>query len=97
MSKREILSTNLPENIPPYTPMSSLGHELGVLFGFLLACFVVMAVYIVLWRSEYTMLFVSCLLTTVPSSFLFICVLFDFLDVLDQPCSAYFLSAGSVS
>ncbi|KAK1139731.1 hypothetical protein N8T08_011195, partial [Aspergillus melleus] len=53
-SKREIASTNLPDNIPPYTPMSSLGHELGILFGFLVACFVVMAVYIVVWRGMFT-------------------------------------------
>lgn len=52
-SKREI-STNLPENIPPYTPMSSLGHELGILFGFVVACFVVMAIYIFLWRGVHS-------------------------------------------
>ncbi|PWY72251.1 hypothetical protein BO94DRAFT_589828 [Aspergillus sclerotioniger CBS 115572] len=40
-----------PHNIPPYTPMTSLGHELGVLFGFLSACFVVMAVYVYFWRA----------------------------------------------
>ncbi|PYI06799.1 hypothetical protein BO78DRAFT_418447 [Aspergillus sclerotiicarbonarius CBS 121057] len=43
--------TDTPSNIPPYTPMTSLGHELGVLFGFLSACFVVMAVYVYFWRA----------------------------------------------
>ncbi|RAH49836.1 uncharacterized protein BO95DRAFT_246067 [Aspergillus brunneoviolaceus CBS 621.78] len=38
-------------NIPPYTPMKSLGHELGILFGFLVACFVVMAVYVHFWNA----------------------------------------------
>ncbi|KAA8648223.1 uncharacterized protein ATNIH1004_004106 [Aspergillus tanneri] len=47
---------HLPKNIPPYTPMSSLGHELGILFGFLAACFVVIAVYIVLWREGKTVI-----------------------------------------
>ncbi|PWY88981.1 hypothetical protein BO70DRAFT_359284 [Aspergillus heteromorphus CBS 117.55] len=31
--------------------MSSLGHELGTLFGFLSACFVVMGVYVYFWRA----------------------------------------------
>ncbi|KAE8146351.1 hypothetical protein BDV25DRAFT_143798 [Aspergillus avenaceus] len=42
---------DIPKNIPPYTPMSSLGHELGILFGFLAACFIVMGLYVMLWRS----------------------------------------------
>ncbi|RAL04772.1 uncharacterized protein BO80DRAFT_441623 [Aspergillus ibericus CBS 121593] len=46
--------TDTPSNIPPYTPMTSLGHELGVLFGFLTACFVVMAVYVYFWRAAET-------------------------------------------
>ncbi|RAK79273.1 uncharacterized protein BO72DRAFT_446555 [Aspergillus fijiensis CBS 313.89] len=41
-------------NIPPYTPMKSLGHELGILFGFLVACFVVMAVYVHFWNGEFS-------------------------------------------
>ncbi|OOF91678.1 hypothetical protein ASPCADRAFT_134222 [Aspergillus carbonarius ITEM 5010] len=43
--------TDTPHNIPPYTPMTSLGQELGVLFGFLSACLVVMAVYVYFWRA----------------------------------------------
>ena len=43
--------TDTPHNIPPYTPMTSLGQELGVLFGFLSACLVVMAVYVYFWRG----------------------------------------------
>ncbi|RMJ21750.1 hypothetical protein PHISP_07380 [Aspergillus sp. HF37] len=35
---------------PPYTPMSSLGHELGILFGFFVACLFIMAVYTVIWQ-----------------------------------------------
>ncbi|KAE8352868.1 hypothetical protein BDV28DRAFT_134409, partial [Aspergillus coremiiformis] len=41
----------VPTNIPPYTPMSSLGHELGIMFAFLTACFVIMGVYIYFWRA----------------------------------------------
>ncbi|CAK42609.1 hypothetical protein AlacWU_02547 [Aspergillus niger] len=44
-------SGNTPHNIPPYTPMTSLSHELGILFGFLAACFVVMGVYVFFWRG----------------------------------------------
>lgn len=40
-----------PNNIPPYTPMPSLGHELGVMFGFIVACLLIMAVYIYFWRG----------------------------------------------
>ncbi|KAJ5770341.1 uncharacterized protein N7511_002392 [Penicillium nucicola] len=36
---------------PPYTPMPSLGHELGLMFGFLALCGVVMGVYVVVWRA----------------------------------------------
>ncbi|KAE8342628.1 hypothetical protein BDV24DRAFT_130156 [Aspergillus arachidicola] len=39
------------KNIPPYTPMSSLGHELGVMFAFLAACFVIMGLYVFFWRA----------------------------------------------
>ncbi|GKZ17906.1 hypothetical protein AbraIFM66951_006925 [Aspergillus brasiliensis] len=31
--------------------MTSLPHELGILFGFLAACFVVMGVYVIFWRA----------------------------------------------
>ncbi|KAI2943777.1 hypothetical protein CBS147322_8274 [Aspergillus niger] len=44
-------SGNTPHNIPPYTPMTSLSRELGILFGFLAACFVVMGVYVFFWRA----------------------------------------------
>lgn len=44
-------NNNNPHNIPPYTPMTSLSHELGILFGFLAACFVVMGVYVFFWRG----------------------------------------------
>jgi hypothetical protein len=37
---------------PPYTPMNSLGHELGILFGFLAACVLTVGVYYVLWNSK---------------------------------------------
>ncbi|GIJ89282.1 hypothetical protein Asppvi_008219 [Aspergillus pseudoviridinutans] len=40
-----------PNNMPPYTPMPSLGHELGVMFGFIVACLLIMAVYIYFWRA----------------------------------------------
>ncbi|KAI9930386.1 hypothetical protein ASPWEDRAFT_39245 [Aspergillus wentii DTO 134E9] len=43
--------TPFPNKLPPYTPMSSLGHELGVMFGFMAACFVIMAVYTFIWRA----------------------------------------------
>lgn len=38
------------EIYPPYTPMSSLGHELGILFGFLGAGIVIMIAYTVIWQ-----------------------------------------------
>ncbi|KAJ5782549.1 hypothetical protein N7457_004323 [Penicillium paradoxum] len=41
---------------PPYTPMPSLHHELGLLFGFLSLCIVVMGVYTALWRVSQTRL-----------------------------------------
>ncbi|KAF7587294.1 hypothetical protein BBP40_007425 [Aspergillus hancockii] len=31
--------------------MSSLGHELGILFAFLTACFVIMGIYVYFWRA----------------------------------------------
>jgi hypothetical protein len=40
-----------PNNTPPYTAMPSLGHELGVMFGFIVACLLIMAVYIYFWRG----------------------------------------------
>lgn len=40
-----------PKNVPPYTPMSSLGHELGIMFIFLAACFLIIGVYVYFWRA----------------------------------------------
>ncbi|EAW14477.1 uncharacterized protein ACLA_075150 [Aspergillus clavatus NRRL 1] len=34
-----------------FTPMKSLGHELGILFGFLVACLLTMAIYIYFWDA----------------------------------------------
>ncbi|KAL6239725.1 hypothetical protein BDW75DRAFT_236325 [Aspergillus navahoensis] len=46
-------NTNAHNNIPPEIPSSSvpIARELGILFGFLLASLVIMAVYAVIWRS----------------------------------------------
>ncbi len=38
---------------PEYTPISSLGRELGIMFAFLGACVVMMGVYSVIWRRKY--------------------------------------------
>ncbi|KAJ5952704.1 uncharacterized protein N7479_011117 [Penicillium vulpinum] len=35
---------------PPYVPMPSLRHELGLMFGFISLCIVVMGAYVTLWR-----------------------------------------------
>ncbi|KAJ5098142.1 hypothetical protein N7532_005143 [Penicillium argentinense] len=35
---------------PPYTPMSSLGRELGIMFAFIAACLVTMGIYTFVWR-----------------------------------------------
>jgi hypothetical protein len=37
---------------PPYIPMPSLGHELGLMFGFLSLSIVVIGAYVALWRGE---------------------------------------------
>ncbi|KAJ5200509.1 hypothetical protein N7491_008685 [Penicillium cf. griseofulvum] len=42
------------DEYPPYTPMPSLGHELGLMFGFLSLCIVDMVAYIALWRISQT-------------------------------------------
>lgn len=39
-------------NFPKFTPMPSLAHELGVMFGFIAACLFTMGLYFVLWQSE---------------------------------------------
>ncbi|KAJ5497272.1 hypothetical protein N7463_009259 [Penicillium fimorum] len=41
---------------PPYTPMPSLNHELGLMFGFLSLFVVAMGAYIALWRIFQTRL-----------------------------------------
>lgn len=38
-------------NYPPYTPISSLGRELGITFAFIGACLVTIAIYSVFWRG----------------------------------------------
>lgn len=35
---------------PAYTPIEDLGQELGILFGFFVACLFVMAVYTIVWQ-----------------------------------------------
>lgn len=44
--------------------MSSLGHELGIMFGFMAACLVVLAVYTVLWKGilPFTIRLYTCLM-----------------------------------
>ncbi|CAP95080.1 hypothetical protein E8E15_002401 [Penicillium rubens] len=44
------------DEYPPYIPMPSLGHELGLMFGFLSLCIVVMGAYVALWRVSQTRL-----------------------------------------
>lgn len=36
---------------PQYTPMPSLGHELGIMFGFIVACLLSMLIYFVFWQG----------------------------------------------
>ncbi|MCJ1388198.1 hypothetical protein MMC18_001043 [Xylographa bjoerkii] len=36
---------------PPYTPPPSIGHEIGVMFGFGGIMVVAMCVYMLLWRA----------------------------------------------
>jgi hypothetical protein len=38
-------------NFPKFTPMPSLAHELGVMFGFIAACLFTMGLYFVLWQK----------------------------------------------
>ncbi|KAL2829237.1 hypothetical protein BDW59DRAFT_38269 [Aspergillus cavernicola] len=49
------MSNNKASNIPPRIPSSSISiaRELGILFGFLLASLVIMAVYAVVWWGEF--------------------------------------------
>ncbi|KAJ5121592.1 uncharacterized protein N7515_009553 [Penicillium bovifimosum] len=46
----------MPNEYPPYTPMPSLSHELGLILGLPALCIVVMGVYITLWRVFQTRL-----------------------------------------
>ncbi|KAJ5610997.1 hypothetical protein N7510_007716 [Penicillium lagena] len=39
------------DHVPPYTPMPSLGHELGIMFGFIGACVFTMVAYTLFWRA----------------------------------------------
>lgn len=41
------------ENRPPETPISSLGHELGIMFGFMAACLVIIGIYVLFWRGKF--------------------------------------------
>lgn len=36
----------------PYTPITSLARELGILFGFLAACIAIMVLYYFIWQGE---------------------------------------------
>jgi hypothetical protein len=40
--------------LPAYTPMESLGHELGIMFGFLAACIGTVGLYFVIWQGKKT-------------------------------------------
>ncbi|KAL5048195.1 hypothetical protein BDW71DRAFT_26451 [Aspergillus fruticulosus] len=53
MSASTNTNTNAHNNIPPEIPSSSvpIARELGILFGFLLASLLIMAVYAVTWRG----------------------------------------------
>lgn len=48
----KIHSNTMADEFPPYVPMPSLGHELGLMFGFFSLCLAVMAAYVVIWRGE---------------------------------------------
>ena len=41
----------------PYTPIDSLGRELGILFGFLGACLATILLYYIFWQSKSTVTF----------------------------------------
>lgn len=45
------VGTEKYSNYPPYTPISSLGRELGITFAFIGACLVTIAIYSVFWRG----------------------------------------------
>ncbi|CAI7573754.1 unnamed protein product [Penicillium bialowiezense] len=40
----------MANEFPPYVPMPSLAHELGLMTGFFCLCLAVMAAYVVIWR-----------------------------------------------
>ncbi|KAJ6113594.1 hypothetical protein N7523_006911 [Penicillium sp. IBT 18751x] len=46
------LNTKPHTKYPPYTPISSLGRELGITFAFIGACLVTIAIYSVFWRAQ---------------------------------------------
>ncbi|PLB40613.1 uncharacterized protein BDW47DRAFT_123625 [Aspergillus candidus] len=47
----ENLSLIPEKNRPPETPITSLGHELGIMFGFMAACVVIVVIYVIFWRA----------------------------------------------
>lgn len=47
---------DIRSSYPPYTPMSSLGRELGITFAFIGACLVTIAIYSVFWRGTLILL-----------------------------------------
>lgn len=49
---------------PEYTPVSSLGRELGIMCAFIGACVVTMVIYLVIWRREYKFLMLCNFLFT---------------------------------
>jgi hypothetical protein len=46
---------------PPYTPMPSLGRELGIMFGFIGATVFLVVMYFVIWqcKTESLLLFLT--------------------------------------
>ena len=50
-------------NYSAYTPMTSLGRELGIMFAFIGACLVTMAVYAFAWRGMSSHLFSEYILS----------------------------------
>lgn len=39
-------------SFPDYTPAPSIGHELGVMFGFMVFCLLFVGVYWFIWTSK---------------------------------------------
>lgn len=49
-SNNEIMAHDV--EFPSYTPPSSLGHELGVLFAFFTLCVITIPVYWIFWQGR---------------------------------------------